>query len=507
MSGRKGRCTNFGLCGTADKRIGLSFSDGGDFICPECGQSLNESSTAPGRFDWRAGSIVVAVVIVSIAIYWLTANRRGHSTVHASADQGRIILALSGANRIGSALAPALAEEFLKQQGAKEVKTVPGEKEAEVRVQGILPGDSSPKSIEIRAHGSDSAFDDLATSTADIGMVSRKIRPKESARLAGLGLGNMTSPASEHVVGLDGIAVIASRKNPVNALTMKQVSLVFTGEIRDWSQAGGSSGPINVYVRDEKSGTYDTFKSLVLRDQPLLRSAHRIDNNRKLSEKVARDPNGIGVISIENINEAKAIAISEAGGRAFLPNQLNIATEDYPLTRRLTLFTPANPRSDFPRKFVDFALSQPGQKIVAMNGFIGQNVAAQKVALPNEAPETYRRLTAGANRLSIDFRFNPGTTALENKSLTDLERVLTFVSDLHYTGDNILLFGFADNTGSKQANLALSQERADAVAREFISLGIKPASVVGFGSDLPVGSDDSPEGRQRNRRVEVWVRK
>src|ERR1035437_5484640 len=112
MPTRKGQCTNFGLCGTADKRIGLTFSSDGDFVCPECGQSLQASQTAPRRVVWRAVSLAVALGVVALTVYSLFSNRGGHSTVHASTDQGRIILMLSGANRIGSALAPALAEEF-----------------------------------------------------------------------------------------------------------------------------------------------------------------------------------------------------------------------------------------------------------------------------------------------------------------------------------------------------------------------------------------------------------
>jgi phosphate transport system substrate-binding protein len=508
MPVRKGQCQNFGLCGTADQRIELTFASGEDFVCPECGRSLELRHAPASKFGWRALSAAVALLVVAFAVHSMMKIRSGRSTVHASTDRGSVILVLSGANRFGTAIAPALAEEFLQRLGARDVNTVPGEKDAEVRVQGILPGESSPKSIVIRAHGSDSAIQDLATGACDIAMLSRDVQAKESARLAGFGLGNMASPASQHAVGLDGIAVIVSRKNPVRSLTMKQVSLVFTGEIRDWAQAGGSSGPINVYVRDQKSGTYDTFKNLVLRNNALLASARRIDNNRDLSDKVAHDPNGIGVISMENIREAKAVAISQAGARAFLPDRLNISTGNYVLTRRLTLFTPAKPRNQLARKFVDFALSQQGQQIVAQYGFIGVNGAAKKAAPPPDtAIEQYRRLTQGANRLSIDIRFNPGTTELDYQSLVDLDRVLTFIADLHYSSDSIRLLAFADNTGSKQTNLALSQERAEAIALEFNRRGIKPASVVGFGSELPAGSGDSAEGGQSNRSIEIWVKK
>lgn len=505
MSARKGQCINFGLCSTADGRKRLTVMVGGELVCPECGQPLQPSRTALGRFRWKPVSFAMGLALVGLAVHWMGPNPIGNSTIHASANQGSVVLRLSGANRIGSALAPSLAEEFLKQQGAREVRTVPLNKPDEVRVEGILPGDSSPKVIEIRSHGSNTAFEDLKTGSADIGMASRAIKPKEVDQLAKAGLGSMSSPGSEHVLGLDAIAVIVSPSNPVESLTSKQVALIFGGELRNWSDIGRSSGPVNIYTRDDSSGVYETFKSLVLRDRPLANSARRITSNAALADDVSKDPNGIGVIALENVGQAKTVAISENGTRPLLPNQLNVATEDYPFTRRLTLYTPANPRNELTRKFVEFALSSKGQQIVAKNGFVGQNVASTKVETPTGAPQEYRQLTSAANRLSIDFRFKPGSTDLDNKSLADLDRVVTFIADLHYTGDRILLFGFADNTGSKQVNDALSKDRADAVGREFDRRGIQPASVVGFGSELSVATNDSPEGRQKNRRVEIWL--
>jgi phosphate transport system substrate-binding protein len=85
--------------------------------------------------------------------------------------------------------------------------------------------------------------------------------------------------------------------------------------------------------------------------------------------------------------------------------------------------------------------------------------------------------------------------------------VISFVNDLHYEGDSILLFGFADNTGSRPLNDKLSDDRARTVERQFQQRGLHPATVRGLGSELPVASNDTEEGREKNRRVEIWVRK
>jgi len=433
-------------------------------------------------------------------LFWLRSVRPG---AHAKISRNNIILRLSGSNTIGAGLAPALAEEFLKQQGASEVKTLAGDRDDEVRVQGVLPGDQVSKAIEIHAHGSATAFQDLASGQADIGMASRRIKSEEVAQLARLG--DMMSPACEHILGMDGIAVIVSRKNPVRELAKDQIAQIFKGAIGNWQQVGESDGAINLYARDDKSGTYDTFRALVLGNASLAPSAVRFEDSRKLSDSVAQDPNAIGFIGLPYVQETRAIAVYENGAAPLLPTPFTVATEDYALSRRLFLYTPAYPRQELTRRFVDFALSQMGQNTVAKIGFVGLNLmAAAAAAGPTAAPADYRHLTSGSDRLSVDFRFREGSSQLDNKAVADLSRVVAFVTDLHYTGDNLVLLGFDD---SKEAADNLSKERADAVALELQQRGVKAATVVGFGSQLAVASNDTPEGRQKNRRVEIWLRR
>jgi phosphate transport system substrate-binding protein len=433
---------------------------------------------------------------------WLFWVKLGGPGVRSKVNLDDIILRLSGSNTIGESLAPALAQEFLKQQGATDVKIIPGDRDDEVFVRGILPGDRTPKAIQIHAHGSATAFEDLATGQADIGMASRKIKSEEAAQLASLG--DMASAECEHIVGLDGIAVIVSRANPVRTLSKDQIAQIFEGTIGNWLEAGGTDGTIHLYARDDKSGTYDTFRSLVLGDSPLAPSAKRVEDSRKLSNSIAQDPNGIGFIGLAYVQEARALAVYENGATALLPTPFTVATEDYPLSRRLFLYTAAQPRKDLTRRFVDFALSSIGQNIVAEVGFVGQNVSAVASAGSTAVPADYRRLTSGFERLSLDFRFREGSSQLDNKAVADLARVVTFVTDLHYSGDNLVLLGFDD---SKEATDNLSKARADAVAQQFEQRGVKAATVMGFGSQIAVASNDTPEGRQKNRRVEIWLKR
>ena len=74
----------------------------------------------------------------------------------------------------------------------------------------------------------------------------------------------------------------------------------------------------------------------------LLSSARRFESNEELRQSVSNDPDGIGFASISFVKGVKALAVSD-GSKAIAPSTFTVATEDYPLARRLFLYTPAQP--------------------------------------------------------------------------------------------------------------------------------------------------------------------
>ena len=225
----------------------------------------------------------------------------------------QVALRIHGSNTIGKELAPTLCEDFLKYEGATSVQRKPGAREDEVDIEAVLPNQpNEPVTFEIQSHGSGTGFQDLAAGQCDIGMSSRQIRPEEVKQCAAAGLGNLSSPACENVLGLDGIAVVVHRDNPVSALTKQQLSDIFSGKTTDWSQVGGRAGPIYLYAPAENSGTLDTFRSIVLSTRSLSPRASRFEDSAKLSDAVASDVNGIGFIGRSFVRGTKTLAISES---------------------------------------------------------------------------------------------------------------------------------------------------------------------------------------------------
>jgi phosphate transport system substrate-binding protein len=423
----------------------------------------------------------------------------------------KLLLRLHGSNTIGAKLIENLAIAYLVQKyHGKAIELVTRDTAEEKLV--TCQTDDGPIAIEIHAHGSSTGFKDLLAETCDIGMASRKIKEKEITALAGFG--NMTNSSSEHILALDGIAVIIHKSNPLVSLSIDTIARIFSGEITDWGGVTDSkmTGPINVYARDAKSGTYDTFKGVVLKKTPLIDDAKRFESNADLSDTVSRDKLGIGFTGLPYIRQAKAVSVSDQGTIPIFPNFFTVATEDYPLARRLYLYLPQNSDNNIASDFVNFCLETPGQLVVKNSGFIdlgirqfvagitiGKQAAQNRVIFQHYVDETKDK-----KRLSLNFRFHPNSTNLDNRAIRDLERMVEFLKDQSI--ESVSLIGFADSRGEYQYNTSLAMERSKVVRDELNSRGIPITAVISASEEMPVASNITARGREKNRRVEVWVR-
>ncbi len=418
------------------------------------------------------------------------------------ASEPELLFRLHGSNTVGAALAPELIKSWLAGQGYDEIEDRPAG--AGERVISARQSDGKYYKVEVHAHGSSTAFVDLGAGTADIGMASRPIKSDEVDALGRLG--DLADAQHEFVIGLDGIAVIVNRDNNLQSLSVKTLRQIFSGQIRNWQALGGRPGPIHIYSRDDNSGTYDTFRHLVLdKEHKLVGDAKRYESNAKLSDDVSRDRQGIGFVGLPYIRDAKALLIAD-GGDAILPTEFSVATEDYALARRLFLYKPTH-APEAARQFANFAISSLGQLIVSKVGFISQNLREVQYPLSSQAPEEYRELTRDAHRLSVNFRFVAGSLELDSKGMRDIYRVVSYLKHESNNGRRVMLFGFADSQESlPMYSLVLSVARADRVADSLGKFDLGSYRTRGYGSDLAVALNDTDTGRFKNRRVEVWVK-
>ncbi len=418
-------------------------------------------------------------------------------------DQGPA-LRIQGSNTIGAALGPALVKGMLEHQGLQAVHSEPGDGANEQRVIGKTR-QGKTVTVEVAAHGSSTGFSALKKSNADLAAASRPIKDSELVDLEPLG--DLKSPEAEHVIAIDGLAIILNPQNPLNTLNTEQLAQIFNGEVSHWEDVGGVDGAIHLYARDDQSGTYDTFKELVLnrRGKPLAVAAKRFESSEALSDAVSHDPQGIGFIGLPYVRQAKALAIVDGDSQPMLPVTSLIATEDYPLSRRLYFYLPPSNRNPWAKALVDFTQSGKGQAIVAANGFIAQQVQAIAVEPRASMPEDYQSIVRDAQRLSVNFRFEEGSASLDNKARQDLQRVVAYIKSHGKLDKQVTLVGFGDAKNDPQRAALLSKLRAMAVRRELVKSGVVLRDIRGFGAQMPVAANTADEGRIKNRRVEVWV--
>ena len=127
------------------------------------------------------------------------------------------------------------------------------------------------------------------------------------------------------------------------------------------------------------------------------------------------------------------------------------------------------------------------------------------VALPEDKrPETVTVLQTNASVAINNLLFETGKDIIMPASLPELKRIATYVATYGY---KVRLAGHTDNIGQPEANKALSQARAEAVRNQLIAYGVAPESIkaYGYGDLQPVASNDTEEGRQLNRRVEITI--
>jgi phosphate transport system substrate-binding protein len=438
------------------------------------------------------------------------------------------VIGVHGSNVVGWELMPALIKGYAASVGAPFVVNAGANPlEERYRLKDARGADSAI--FDLKRYGTNSAFTALEEGKAQIGMASRPVADEEAARLARAGTPNARSPQHEHVLALDGLLVIVAQDNPAVSLSIDSIAKIFAGQITDWSQVGLPPGKISVYSPSKQSGTFSTFNALVLqpRNIALAPGARLLLSNAEVSDAVAADANGIGLASFAFLRNAKALNVESSCGLITRPSVFTVKTEEYPLTRRLYLYTAGKPAHPHATGLLAYALSKQAQPVIADAHFVDQRPdslgfddqggrIAYALNAPNEDFDIaqMRQLIAdmnGARRLSITFRFRTGSFELDTKSRADVERLAELMRTQALRGKQVLLLGFADAVGPYQANSALSVRRATQVRDTLLALakGSINASLLmpkGYSELAPVACNDLLEGRNLNRRVEVWAR-
>jgi len=212
--------------------------------------------------------------------------------------------------------------------------------------------------IDVQSGGSSRGIADVRDGLAEIGMVSRALRGEERSLHA-------------YPIARDGVAVIVHAENPVRALTGEQVLGIYRGEIRRWTDVGGTDRPIVVVNKAEGRATLDVFAAHFGLDLREIRADVVIGDNEQGVKTVAGSPGAIGYVSIgtalHDIASGVPIALVTVDGVA--PTLENVRSGAYPVARPLNLVT-REPAAGRARAFLDYARSPAAADVFRAQKFV-----------------------------------------------------------------------------------------------------------------------------------------
>jgi len=214
--------------------------------------------------------------------------------------------------------------------------------------------------IDIQGGGSSAGIMAAQSGTSNLGMSSRVLKDEEKSLW--------------YVeIARDGLAVITNPANPIQSLTLDQISDIYSAKITDWSQLGGTKAKIHIITREDGSGTRDAFVNLVMGESNITPRAIVQDSNGAVRQLVADDPNAIGYISLGLVDETVQ-ALQLDGVEATRDNVMN---GSYNLSRPFLFVAQVEPTGQT-REFLDYVLSEEGQQILINEGLISPSEGTGK---------------------------------------------------------------------------------------------------------------------------------
>ena len=352
--------------------------------------------------------------------------------------------------------------------------------------------------------------------------------PAREAVLSGAAqmvVASVTEPdLGSHAVALDALVPIMAPGNPLPRISTTDLARVLAGEVENWAQVGGPDMPLVLHGLEAGADLQQALSARLGRDVTALVVHATLG---ELAEAVAADPWAIAVTERAALGKARLLALTDSCGFPLLPTRLAVKAQDYPLTMPVFFLTPRHRLPLVAREFLEFLSSPEAQGAIARAGYIDRRAERQPMtadglrlinAIKGAGDETtlddLKRLVAamdGADRLSLTFRFEGGTTTLDatsQNSLTDLAQMLE--AGL-FKGQALTFAGFSDGSGAAGANVKLAQSRAEAVLAALQALvpGMPEDQlprIEAFGEALPMACDETGAGRRLNRRVELWAK-
>lgn len=204
--------------------------------------------------------------------------------------------------------------------------------------------------------GSGAGVEAAANGTAQIGNASRNLKDEEKAK-----------GVVENIVAIDGIAVVVDKENAIEDLTKEQLMAIYSGEITNWKDVGGSDAPIVVVGREAGSGTRGAFEE-ILKLEEKCKYSNELDSTGAVMAKIGATKGAIGYVSLDVINDTvKAVKLEGVE-----PSADNIKSGSYFLSRPFVMATKGEiaAQDEVVKEIFAFIYSDEGSQLIESVGLI-----------------------------------------------------------------------------------------------------------------------------------------
>lgn len=372
------------------------------------------------------------------------------------------VLRIGGAESMMSSLVPALTTTHSKTRGSL--------------------------GFELSPSNSATGIGQLLDGELELAAATRDASPSEEEQAEVLGW-SFGEEGVRHIVGVDVTAVAVHPDNAIQALTYDQVIGVFcTHTIDNWSFLGLEDLPIKALTLDPSSGDRALFEDFFCGPRGIHAKVQQA-TSAEIAEAMANDPAVISYISLSQSVGRVVPLQPDPSSPPIQPSQQNIIRGAYPLYRDVYLFT-RGPAAGYTRSLLDWISSPAGQEVVDEQNFVPLFLRPERLDEPRPLRET--------------IHFDQGKSAPNQRSLARLQLLVEEIRERKL--EHVVLEGYTDNREDNA--YPLSEERANAV-KELLAAELPGLffEIIPRGAKNPLAPNDTPYGRLRNRRVQIYLAK
>ena len=397
---------------------------------------MNEAplrSPAQIRSPWR-----LTIFLAILLCHGLAAFAANPPTAR---PPGKRLLLFVGSNTLGEQAVPELAKAYLQEEKKARNAMVQSHGEL-IYVTATLP-DNTAAYIEIRATGSGDAFKSLlapSTERCDIGLSSRRVTETEAeaiqAKLSSdiFQRGAEPGEGCEHPVGMDGLAIIVHKSNPLSRISFRELKAIYSRQSTDWTQlaewktVGGAKDPAPIIPlrRKEPSGTLDFFKERIHPEAAPMKDEKQIaafTSSGELAGQVAQKPGAIGFVgeSYALLPGLKRLQVYDDSEHAMMrpeeavfPDRMAVRRALYPLSRFVYFYSPLVSINPEVKPFIRYTLSEAGQAVIADRGHLvpieGTAYHITKAERPSLSEEAESKAGEGSRKKKVILRLHGSNT-------------------------------------------------------------------------------------------------